>query len=955
MSGAAAEAMTSERWALIEPLFDAALDLAAEQRHAYVDAIREARPALGADVDFLLAEVDSDSSLFARAAAERFGLLLGEPPAPMPALLDGRFAIESELGRGGMSIVYAAHDREYDRRVAVKVLRPEIVVAIGVERFEHEISVLAKLQHPHIVPFFSAGTVNGLPYFTMPLIEGESLRTRLAGGGLPIADVLAILRDVSKALAFAHAHGVVHRDIKPDNVMLSGGAVLVTDFGIAKAVAESLKTADLLATMDSAMITQAGTLVGTPTYMSPEQALGDGTADHRADIYAVGCLAYELLSGAAPFGRRKPAEMVKAHIAEAPLPVQAVRADVPEELAVLVMRCLEKSPDARPQSAREMLQALEEVGTHQPGPAATAPRPRFAWRNLGVAVAVVLLVATALVWRSRQSVDPATVRFAVSIPANQRPAENHYGPPIALSPDGRDLVYLGRAEKGSQLYLRTLDEANTRPIAGTEGGDAPFFSPDGQWLGFWANAQIRKVPIAGGASTALTDVWWMYGATWVTNDLIMVGAHPAEDRLAKLSAAGGDLRPFPAARVGQLPISMTGGKLVLFRGDSGFISLVAPDDASATRLDVRGTPVGVLERWLVYVRGGGALMAVEMDVGRRRVSGVPVQVLGGTLVRAAAVAANGTLVFIRRSTTRRAVLVDISTGAAKPLTNEPRDLAFPVFSPSGRQIAFEMAAPKGRDIFTYDIALATFTRLTFDGSAERPSWAPDGKHVGFTRFESHVGAAAWIAADGSGTVEALLDSLSPDASGIREITFSPDARFAVMRDDAALTKRDLWLVPLKGASGNQGVATPLERTPFNELMPRVSPDGRSLAFVSDVSGSDEVYVRPFPGNGAHIQVSAGGGMEPVWSPDGRGLFYRSNGTFMLAALSAGSPPTVVARRTLFEDKYVASPMHPQYDVTRDGRRLLVLEPAEANGEEISVVLGWVRELRAQMATAKPVR
>ena len=940
--------MTPERWELLEPLIDAALDLVPEQRDAYLDVIRADSPALGAEVARLLTEVDGASSLLERAATERFGLLLGDAPMPMPALLDGRFAVDRELGRGGMSIVYAAHDREYDRAVAVKVLRSEIVATLGVDRFQHEIKILAKLQHPHIVPLFSAGVVNGRPYFIMPLVEGESLRARLARGGLPVADVVSILRDVCKALAYAHAHRVVHRDIKPDNVMLSGDAALVTDFGIAKAIAESLKSADLQGTNENALVTQAGTLVGTPTYMAPEQATGSGTADERSDLYALGCLAYELLTGAPPFGSRPLKDIVRAHIEEVPRPIDAARVDVPPTLAALIMRCLEKSPDARPQSAREVLRALEDSDAVSSADGASVTRRRFAWGGTAVMTAALLVAGIIVAWRSRR-VDPDTVRFVVSVPSNQRPEESQFGPPIALSPDGRDLVYVGRAATGAQLYIRRLDQRTTQPIEGTAGGDAPFFSPDGTSLGYWAGSKIRKIPIAGGVSIPLTDAWFIFGATWVRDDLIVIGSHPTDTRLAKINAAGGDPRPFPVARVGQWPVTLPGGKLFLFTGDSGTISLVGPDDSIATSLGVRGQAVGVLDHWLVYTRAGGALMAVDVDLGRRRVTGTPVQVLDSILVRSAAVAANGTLVYIRRSTVRRASLVDISSSRAHPLTMEPQDLRFPVLSPDGRRIAFEMPLPGGSDIFLYDLASMKFNRLTFGLGAERPSWTPDGKRVGFTRNAPSSSGASWIRADGNGPASVLYDSLPGGTDGINELTFSPDGRSAVMRDGAALTKRDLWLLPLNGQPGVARVATPLERGTFNELMPRISPDGRRLAFVSDSSGSNEVYVRPFPENGAHVRVSIGGGMEPVWAPDGAAIFYRSNGKFVKATFAAGSPPVVAVRRELFEDKYVASTRHQQFDVTRDGRKLLVLDPAEENGEEISVIIGWLRELRRQMA------
>lgn len=588
-----------------------------------------------------------------------------------------------------------------------------------------------------------------------------------------------------------------------------------------------------------------------------------------------------------------------------------------------------------PTAAASLLAGSEE---------AAVPR----WRLLAPWVlAFVILSAIGWVMVRRQSAGlPQTVRFTVTMPTQISPTT--YGPAIAVSPDGEDLVYVGQGRVRPQLFLRTLDQATARALAGTEDGQAPFFSPDGRWIGYWARGRIWKIPATGGESTPLADSWWVSGVTWLTQDLIVLGRTPGNEGLKLLNAAGGEPRDLPLSRRGDRPVALPGGKQLLFGGSKGIISLAAIGDSAATPLGVIGEPIGVLDHWMIYLRSGGALMALPMDLERRKVTGTPVQLLNGTLVLSAALAANGTLVYIRRSTDSRAMLVTLS-GEATPLFEEQRDLAFPAVSPDGQQVAFMTPSSAGNSISLYDIPSKTFSRLiTVYG--ERPAWTGDGRRIGYTG-----GGVFSVASDGSGRVDTLLDMISAHDAGIREVTFSPDGRYAVLRNDGRDTKRDLWLLP--AAPGTpRARPVPLELTPVDELMPRVSPDSRHLVFVSDASGSYEVYLRPFPGSGPNLQVSTGGGTEPVWAPDGQGIFYRANGRVMLASLSLDAPLRVVGRRALFEDKYLSYQVHQQYDVMPDGRRLLMLEPiqpGDQEGQVVFVVVGWLRELRQQLAPQSP--
>lgn len=572
------------------------------------------------------------------------------------------------------------------------------------------------------------------------------------------------------------------------------------------------------------------------------------------------------------------------------------------------------------------------------------PPPRGR-RAMGWGLAAVLIGGGAwLVARPGPLVDPPTVRFTLSIPTQIPPTE--FGSAIALSPNGSDLVYVGRGRTRTQLYIRTLDQVVARPLPGTEDGQAPFFSPDGRWIGYWGGGELRKLPVEGGPSTVVAKAWWMSGATWLPGNEMVMGRHPISDRLSIVSAAGGGTPvALPVSDWGRWPMAVPGTRNILFIGESS-ISVATPDDTLAFPLGVFGHPVGVLDGAMIYIRSDGALMALPFDLAKRQVTGTPVQLLNGTLVLSAAIAPNGTLVYIRRSSASRAVLVDLS-GNGVPLLDEPAEVSFPAVAPDGQRVAFTMPSSVGQSIFLYDIPSKTFSRLSFiDG--ERPAWSGDGRWVGFTQRTGYR-----VAADGSGMVDSLTGVIAADGSGVREITFSPDGRYAVLRDDGRETRRDLYIMPL-GLPGQYGAPVPLEVTEFNELMPRVSPDSRFLAYSSDASGIHEVYVRPFPESGARLQVSSGGGNEPVWAPDGRGVYYRAGGNFMLAVLSTGVPLRVVERRVLFRDRYQTSQVRQQYDAMPDGRHLLVLDPLEAGDQEgqlAFVVLGWTRELRQQLAAA----
>ena len=401
-------------WGTLAPLVDAVLDAPPERREAVLDAVSGGDAARRAAVAALVAECATGAPMLDRPAAERFArLVLDEDGASLPETLGGRYRIERELGRGGMARVYLARDAKHARAVAVKVIRPDLAASLGRERFLREIAIAARLRHPNIVPLYDSGDADGLLYFVMPYEDGPSLRQRLTSGApMTVAECVSALRDVARALAYAHDHGVVHRDVKPDNVMMSGGAAVVTDFGIAKAIAASVTQLDD-AGSGSSEITQLGSALGTPTYMAPEQAVGDPATDHRADIYAFGCLAYELFAGHPPFHGLAAHQVVAAHMSSVPVPLTQVRPDVPESVGRLVARCLEKSPAARPQSAHDLLAGLDARE-----PSSAEPRTRRPWPwalRIGVPVAVVALAVVGFLAARRREPSPTPLDGAVTL------------------------------------------------------------------------------------------------------------------------------------------------------------------------------------------------------------------------------------------------------------------------------------------------------------------------------------------------------------------------------------------------------------------------------------------------------------------------------------------------------------------------------------------------------------
>ena len=881
--------------------------------------------------------------------------------------LGDRYRIERELGRGGMAAVYLARDVKHDRDVAIKVLHPDLGAAIGGERFLSEIRTTARLQHPHILPLLDSGEAGGLLYYVMPLVTGETLRARLERERqLPIDDTLSISREVADALAYAHGLGVIHRDIKPENILLQNGHAVVADFGIALAVQSA----------GGARMTQTGLSLGTPQYMSPEQAMGERTIDARSDIYALGAVVYEMLTGDPPFAGSSVQAIVAKVLTEKPSPPSTVRDTVSPSVEHAVLKALAKLPADRFATATEFASALTDRSLRIiTGAARTSGSSGARLRDpfvLGLgAVALVLAGALAVVTRGTSAdADPFPVRIEIN-----GAIESHSGltagisstltprGSAVLSEDGHTVVYIGpsTAGTGTVLYLRRLDQITAREIPGTANPQSPVLSPDGRWVAFVvARKKIVKVPLDGGAPVVLADVPDNGGIDWSSRGEIVFGPGVMEGLhgLSRVNANGGGA-PQPFTRVDsarkelshEWPHVLSDGKTVLFTvwhgaPETAEIAAASLDDGKVTPLGVLGArALGVIGGQLVYVRTDGVAMAAPFDLGRRRVTGpaTPVQdsirivdASGGDA--AASLNGAGGLVFARGALNRRLVWVDRS-GAARPALSTEREFAFVKISPDGKQVAVNAGAGVKSDLWLFDIATSTLTPLTASGTARNPVWSTDGKRILFVSTQGGRSAFWWQPVDGSGP--AVKTAEAPHNAW--NIDLAPDGRTTVLNSiyDGTFNLESFVLDSTRERHDISASPNAVE------ALGRFSPDGRSVAYMSDESGQPEIYVRSFPEGGSRIQISAGGGTRPVWSRDGKTLYYREGSRMVAATLIRDPALRVVSRQMLFDGPY-----DREFDVSPDGSRFLMIE-TKSSGMSLIVIPNWLTELRR--LTAKLAR
>jgi serine/threonine-protein kinase len=854
--------------------------------------------------------------------------------ARLASALADRYRIERELGQGGMATVYLAQDLKHDRKVAVKVLRPELAAVIGAERFLTEIKTTANLQHPHILALFDSGAADSFLFYVMPFVEGESLRNRLTREKqLPIADAVRIAIEVASALDYAHRHGIIHRDIKPENILLHDGRALVADFGIALAASKAGGT----------RMTETGMSLGTPTYMSPEQAMGEREITATSDVYALGCVIYEMLLGEPPFTGPTAQSIVAKVMTEKPAPLLPRRDRIPANVENAVLTALEKLPADRFASAAQLVEALGDPGyatSVSPAvrgmPASGGSRLRALTRHPALAAVISGLVLGMLglaagwaTWRPRPpTFPPAVLRYGITLPDSVAWQDGDGGT-IALAPDGSVFAYTSRAG----LMLRSSDRLDPVPVPGGRRALSPFFSPDGRWIGFLADRRLMKVQLNGGAPLAIVDSLIGYNFDWGTDDTIRYHTAPPTDLssrvLMAVPARGGTPRVLarPDSGSGELfrsPTLLPNRRTVLFTlwtRNTGRLAALDLKTGAITRFDQTGAaPRWVDPGFVVMVNSDGTLSALPFDLRTVRPAGDPVTIARDLLqpdrvsIRGDA-SISGSLVYVQSGAiSRRRLMLVSRSGQASALVTEQKGYAGPRFSPDGRRVAVGITEEGGgaTDVWVLDVGPHAWSRLTTDRISNRPIWTPDGRRIVYSSFDD----LWWIAADGSERPESLLVTVGTRFAG----TVTPDGRAVVFQSLSGDPTGIRTLV-----FDSAPAARTIVPAAFNESAPALSPDGQWLAYQSDEAGRMEVYVRPYPGPGARVPVSVHGGTEPAWSRDGRELFYREADSMLVAAVTLRPNFAVTGRRVLFTGAFLQGGAFREYDVAPDGQHFLMIQ------------------------------
>ncbi len=871
----------------------------------------------------------------------------------LTAALADRYAIERELGAGGMATVYLAEDLKHKRKVAVKVLRPELAAVLGAERFVQEIETTANLQHPHILPLFDSGEADGFLYYVMPYIEGETLRDKLnRETQLGIDEAVKITTDVADALDYAHRQNVIHRDIKPENILLHDGRPMVADFGIALAVSAAA----------GGRMTETGLSLGTPHYMSPEQATAEKDLTARSDQYSLASVLYEMLTGHPPHVGASAQQIIMKIVTEEAQPITTLRKSVPPNVAAATAKALEKLPADRFESAVKFAEALGNEaygGEHvtQAGVGTNAPLRQRAIATHPVVLALaglaVVLGVVALRGWTRTPPQPVS-RFEITL-------ERFVGGlALAVSPDGALIVY---PVDPAGLALRARDELEPTLIPGVESAWTPAFSPDGSRIAYATGfpGALRYVTLSGGAPvTILSDSVQGQGLAWSDDGWIyFAGGAPGELSLYRVPDEGGVpelvVKPDPM----QDELFYT-SPAVLDGGGALFITIwrpTAPPDIGV--VDLASRDVSVLTSGtralyaasghLIIARSDGTIAAVPFDAKRLELRGTPTVVESGvrtaTLdVTPVSLSREGTLLYEQEPEPMEIVRVD-RDGRETVIDPEWSGHFYGLgLSPLGDRLAFSVRQGSRSELWVKELDDGPAARLASIGRyAYRPTWTPDGSSVLFISDFGGLPALYTVPADGSGPPEILLSS--PRA--IDEGVLHRDGAWLIYREGSG-SAREIY------ARRTQGDTTSIDLldTGAEEYSPVLSPNGRWLAYGSTESGADEVYVRPFPDAGsARSQISGGGGgTAPLWSHSGRELFYR-NGSDELVAVTISEQPSfrVVSERVLFSTvDYVSDSRHRRYAVSPDDQSFIFARQHGGQTSRAVVVLNWFEELRARV-------
>jgi serine/threonine-protein kinase len=858
-----------------------------------------------------------------------------------------------------MGVVYRARDTRLNRLVAIKVLPDHLAAQPETrQRFEREARAVSSLNHPHICTLHDIGHQDGLDYLVMELIEGESLADRLKKGALPPERVLDYAMQIADALDKAHRAGIAHRDLKPGNIMLTRTGAKLLDFGLAKWVAsESSKALEGFSELPTEVdrLTDQGTIVGTLQYMSPEQLEGL-ESDSRTDIFAFGAVVYEMATGQRAFNGRSQVSLIGAILNSNPPPISSLQPLTPKVLDRVVSACLEKDPDNRWQSAHDIWMQLKWIAEGTPEEhRTTAVSPPSIFRFSAPVLAFIggLVVAGVAFWLvvGRANLKPGApikpAHLTIKLPDNEPIALTKFVPlavgrvALALSPDGSNLVYVANHNGTANLFQRPLNSFDSKLISGTEGAFNPFFSPDGNWIAFFADNKLKKVALSGGEQITLCEARNPIGGTWGEGDEIFFGNQEG-GVLSQISAKGGSLQIVPVrdqvTEVNLLPDK----KHLLYstnpssNPDYSQIKAVSLESGDVkVVLDGGFGPHYLPSGHLVFTRGA-SLMAVPFDVANQKVDGQPVTLIEGIRAEVygnpqVAVSRNGTVAYIPgvAGWVGKPVWVD-KQGNITPTQMPTQCYSSFQLSPDGKRVAIGVGNATD-DIWIYDVDRGTFFRLTMDGHNMAPVWSPDGKRIAYASNRGQSFGIYMKAADGSGVEEKVIDSENNQGPE----SWSPDGNMISFGEWKADDAGDIMIVRLDG----DRKAQPFHRTRFSEFFSAFSPNGRWIAYTSDESGRYEVYVRPFPGPGGQWQISTQGGEEPVWAPNGEELFYRNGEKWMVAEIHTKSEFSAEPPRLLFETYFINVPGLSHY-VSSDGKRQLMIKPQDQDPapKTINIVL-----------------
>ncbi|MGE5715690.1 MAG: protein kinase domain-containing protein [Acidobacteriota bacterium] len=867
----------------------------------------------------------------------------------------GPYEIVSPIGAGGMGEVYKARDTRLERDVAVKILRPSESTSEEMkQRFEREAKAISQLSHPNICALFDVGSHEGTEYLVMEYLEGETLASRLVKGTMSLDALLPVGIQVADALDRAHRQGIVHRDLKPGNVMLTKSGVKLLDFGLAKTLAPHAAQTQLtsLPTMASPQhLTQQGTILGTFQYMAPEQLEG-GEADARTDIFALGAVLYEMATGRKAFEGKSQASLIGAILKENPPAVSSISPMTPPALDRVIATCLAKDPENRFQTAHDVklqLQWIAEGGSQAGLPAPVAQRRKSREKAAWALAAAAALAAAGFAFGfvRRAPARPQVVRFEIPTP----PELTTIDAP-RISPDGRILAFNATDSSGkTRIWVRALDALKARALDGTEGATRPFWSPDSRFLAFVSGGKLQKVDVTGGPPQKICDAPGGSDGTWSTTGVILLdGTGPQPIR--RVPASGGTAVDFvkqDASRKERSvawPEFLPDGRHFLYmasgeKPEDNVYRIGSLDSTDSRALASAQTLVSFAPPgYLLFVRDR-TLVAQPFDAAALKTTGEPTPLaeqIGTDAVGLArfSVSRNGTLAYRTGESGNRFVWKDRS-GKDGGDVGDPGDSRNPAFSPDGERLAYDRADPQRgkRDVWILDLRRGVSSRFTFDAeTAFAPLWSPDGKQIVYT-----VGNALVVKpSEGLGEGKPLLKT--------EELTFacdwSRDGKYIAYSSQGKETAFDIWILPTFG----DRKPIPFVKTPFVELRPVFSPDGRFLAYQSNESGRAEIYVQSFPGPGGKWQISTAGGIEPHWRGDGKELYYRAPDQRLMAVeITAGATVTAGAPQPLFPGRFDTGNAREHYIPTRDGKRFLVVAPL---GHEAltptTVVLNWNAEL-----------